>query len=104
MVSVTAPAFLTKQPGETRKYSMDFANLMATPETITSINSVNSELRGRGSSDLTITSTGTGVGGQTVTMNIAGGTHAKVYIIEALITTNSGQILEGDGTLKVEDR
>ena len=101
-ISVAAPTFLIKQPSETRAYSMDFSNLMASAETITNINSVGSELRGRGVSDLTIT--GTGITGQTIKMNIAGGTHAKVYVIETLITTSSGQILEGDGMLKVEDR
>jgi len=101
-ISVTAPTSITKQPSETRRYSMSFTNLMATSETISNLRSVTSELRGGGTSDLGIA--GTGISGQTIYMNVSSGTHAQVYAIEVQITTSSGQLLEGDGILKVEDR
>jgi hypothetical protein len=96
-----APENLCKQAAEKRQYAMNFANLMATAETISSISSVTSELRGEGTTDLTISSTA--ISGQTVVMWIAGGTKAHAYRIEVIITTSGGQILEGDGILKVSN-
>ena len=102
MASVTAPQHLIKQPSETRTYTMDFANLMSTGETISSIDSVTSELRGGGSSNLTLSNET--ISSQTVTLDISGGTHCKVYVVEVQITTSNGQKLEGDGTLRISDR
>jgi hypothetical protein len=101
-VSVTAPQHLVKQPWEVRRYTMTFENLMASTETISTISSITSETRGRGTSDLSITNSG--IDDQLIYMTIASGTHAWVYVVEVRITTSSGQLLEGDGTLKVEDR
>jgi hypothetical protein len=80
---------------------MDFSALMATSETITSIDSVTSEKRGGGVSDLLIDSTG--INGKTVEMYIGGGTDYETYRIEILITTPN-QILQGDGLLKITDK
>lgn len=101
-MSVTAPQFLEKQPGETRAYSMDFSNLMSSNETISSVSTVASELRGGATSDLTISSET--ISGQTVQMNIAGGTDGNVYRVEVTIITSASQILEGDGMLRVRDK
>ena len=92
---------LIKQAQETRTYSMDFANLMASAETISSIDLVSSELRGGGTSDLTITSET--ISGQTVTMIIASGTKSNTYRVEITITTSGLQILQGDGLLKISN-
>jgi len=101
MVSILAPEHLCKQPGETRTYSMDFTNLMSSSETIRGIRSVSSELRGGGATDLTISNTG--ISDQTVTMNIAGGTHSNTYRIEVTVETSADQIIEADGILLVRD-
>lgn len=101
-MSVTAPQLLSKQPSEKRKYSMSFANLMDSDETISSITSVTSEKRGEGSSDLVITNTA--INGQTIEMWIEGGTNRKTYRIEVKISTSGGQELEGDGMLKVKEK
>jgi len=101
-MAVTAPEYVEKQSGETRTYTMDFSNLMASDETIASITSVTSELRGGGTTDLTIT--GEAISSQTVTMKIAGGTDRKVYRIEVTIVTSGTQILIGDGMLRIMDK
>lgn len=100
MVQSISSNNLIKQASEIRTYSMDFANLMASDETI-STKSVTSELRGGGITDLTITSET--ISGQIITMVIAGGTKANTYRIEVIITTSGGSTLEGDGLLKISN-
>jgi hypothetical protein len=99
MAQTIAPQNLVKQASEKRQYTMNFANLMSTNETISNIDSVTSELRGGGATDLIITNEA--ISGQTVTMWIEGGTKAHTYRVEVIITTNGSQILEGDGLLKI---
>ena len=102
-MSVTASEILCKQPDEKRMYSMDFSNLMTTAETIASIDATTQTYRSRETTtDLTITSTA--ISGQTVTMWIAGGVHRQTYIVEVTITTSAGQILVGDGLLRITER
>lgn len=101
MVSSLAANNLVKQASEVRQYTMDFSNLMASDETISSINSVVSEKRGGGTSDLTIG--GETISGQTITMNISGGTKRYVYRIEVVIITSGSQTLEGDGLLRISN-
>ena len=98
MVTSLAPQNLCKQSQEIRTYIMDFANLMVTGETIQT-KSVSHELRGGGTSDLSITSDT--VVGQTVTMVISGGTKNATYRIEVTITTSASATLQGDGLLKI---
>lgn len=98
--SVTAPENLVKQPSEVRQYTMDFANLLATGETIT-VDSVSHELRGGGISDLTVYNEA--VSGSTVVFWVSGGTDNQTYRIEIIVTTSLGQTLEGDGLLSVRD-
>jgi len=101
-MAVEATKQLEKQPSEKRQYTMDFSNNMSTSETISSINSVASEMIGGGTTDLTIDSPT--IVGQTVTMWISGGTHHKRYRVEVTITTSTGAILQGDGILKLADK
>ena len=101
-MGVTASEHLEKQPGETRTYTMDFSNLMASDETIDSINTVTSELRGGGTSDLTLVNSA--ISGQTVLTTISGGTDRCRYRIMITITTSTSQVLQGDGILKVSDK
>ena len=102
MSEVTAPTILYKQPSETRKYSMDFSALMSEDETISAITSIVSELRGGGTSDLSIEYEE--IEGQTITMWISGGLHKQCYRVTVIITTSGSQILEGDGLLQLTNR
>lgn len=101
-MAIEAPQKLEKQEVERRYYSMDFSNLMVTGETISSITSITSEDRdGGNTSDLVIGSES--INGQTVEMWISGGTKFHVYRVEVNITTNTGQILQGDGLMEILD-
>ena len=80
---------------------MDFSNRMTTGETISSIDYVTSEKRGGELTDLVITNEA--ISGQTVEFWIAGGSACNSYRVEVKITTNLGQILEGNGLMRVED-
>ena len=100
---------LVKQPSETRKFGMEFNNLLGTSETITTITSVSAEKIDGSTSDLTITSSGiesSAVSSKNslVTFWIAGGTTGNTYKLEVLAVTSSSAILEGDGILYVTDR
>ena len=95
---------LCKQPSEYRKFSIEFNNLLATSETVTSISSVSSE-----KIDLTIGTTGiesspTSSKNSLVTFWISGGTTGNNYRIEAVVGTSDSATLEGDGILFVSDR
>ncbi len=102
MANITAKQRLCKQPAEKRKFSMDFSQLLATGEILTSIASVTSETIDGGSSDLTIT--GTTISGSKVEMFIEAGTTGNTYRVEVTVNTNGSQILQGDGILYVSDR
>lgn len=104
MGKVSAPQTLFKKETETRHFSMDFANLMATGETIEASSPapvVTSERLGGGSSDLTITSVA--ISGQTITFTIADGTNGNRYRVYVVITTSADQVLDGDGVLVVRN-
>ena len=99
--SVTAPERVVKQPSEVRQYIMTFANILASGETISTIVSVTHEVRGGGTSDLTVYN-------EVATTNevstwISGGTNNVTYRIEITVTTSEGQTLEGDGIISVRD-
>ena len=102
MSNITANQRLCKQPAEKRKFSMDFSNLLASGESITTISSVTSEEIDGGASDLTIT--GQTLNGSIVDMFIECGTSGKTYLVEVTVNTNGSQILQGDGILYVSDR
>jgi len=102
MANITAKQRLCKQPAEKRKFSMDFAQLLATSEILTSISSVTSETIDGGASDLTIT--GTTINGSKIEMFIEDGTSGNTYRVEVTVNTNGSQILQGDGILYVSDR
>jgi|15BtaG_2_1085339.scaffolds.fasta_scaffold00006_21 hypothetical protein len=108
-MSVTADERLCKQPSEKRRFLMEFSKLLTvgSSETISGINSIVSANVGETGTDLTISQTGIidGLGTDSrVVMWIEAGTSERTYRIETLVTTTSGQILEGDGLLHVTDR
>lgn len=102
MSNITSKQRLCKQPAEKRKFSMEFSQLLASGETITSIASVTSETIDGNTSDLTIT--GQTINGSKIEMFIADGTSGLTYRVEITVNTNGSQILQGDGILYVSDR
>ena len=92
---------LVKQEYDTAQYSMTFANVLDTAETIATIVSVLSELRGGGTSDLVITNEAISTDGKIVTMDISGGTRSQTYRVEVRVTLSSGYVREGDGLLRI---
>tara|TARA_R110002020_G_scaffold201645_2_gene404382 strand:+ start:1948 stop:2253 length:306 start_codon:yes stop_codon:yes gene_type:complete len=101
-MSSTAKQKLCKQPGEKRKFSMDFSNMLAASETISTISSITTEEINGGTSDLT--TSGQAISGSNVEVFIQSGTSGKTYRIQITITTSGSQILQGDGILYVSDR
>ena len=97
MTEVTAPKTLVKQPGEDLLYGMDFTNLLATGETISSVTSF-LEIT---TSDLTIGS-GT-IKSAVVEFRVSGGTHGVRYRIEVIIVTSDSNTRVADGLLLVRD-
>jgi len=100
---------LVKQPTETRKFGMEFNNLLGTSETVSGITTVSSEKIDGSTSDLTISTTGLETStvsskNSLVTFWVAGGTTGNTYKLEVLVNTSSSAILEGDGILYVTDR
>ncbi len=100
---------LVKQPSETRKFGMEFNNLLDTSETISTITSIVSEKIDGSTSDLTLSSSGiesstVSSKNSLVTFWVAGGTTGNTYKLEVLAVTSSSAILEGDGILYVTDR
>jgi|TARA_A100001391_G_C4972684_1_gene253110 non-ribosomal peptide synthetase component E (peptide arylation enzyme) len=108
-MGVIANERLCKQPSEQRKFSIEFNNLLATSETISSITSVSSEKIDGSVSDLTIATTGIETSPSTsknsmITFWVSGGTTGNTYKIEAIVGTSDSATLEGDGILFVTDR
>jgi hypothetical protein len=100
---------LVKQPTETRKFGVEFNNVLGTSETVAGITSVNSEKIDGSTSDLTIATTGIETStvsskNSLVTFWISGGTTGNTYKLEILVNTSSSATLEGDGILYVTDR
>ena len=100
---------LVKQPTETRKFGMEFNNLLNTSETVSSIASISSEKIDGSSSDLTLATSGIETSTVSskeslVTFWVSGGTTGNTYKLEVLVNTSSSAILEGDGILYVTDR
>jgi hypothetical protein len=85
---------LCKKSSELRHYSMDFSKLMATAETISGTPTVEDE-----TDDLTISSISTS--GQTVLAWITDGTRGKTYTVVFTINTSGGQVLVGEGRLRI---
>jgi len=108
-MGVMANERLCKQPSESRKFSMEFNNILSSSETVTQITSLASEKIDGTTSDLTVGTTGietSSVSSKSslVTFWVSGGSTGETYRVETVITTSSGAILEGDGILYVSDR
>ena len=88
---------LSKQPAESRLYDIDFAPLLATGDTITSVTSVTTAQVG-----LTIASPS--FASPLVQVRISRGTDGTLYKITAIIVTTDGDTLETDVFLRLEER
>jgi hypothetical protein len=105
MSNVTASQRLLKQPAEVRKFSMDFANVLETGETLSTSGiypSVTSQTVDGNTSDLTIYNTA--INGTKIEFWISEGTDGRSYRVEVQVLTSGEQIIEGDGILRVTDR
>ena len=108
-MGVIANERLCKQPAEQKKFSIEFNNLLATSEIISSISSVSSEKIDGTVSDLTIATTAIETSSSSsknsmITFWVSGGTTGNTYKIEAVVVTSDSATLEGDGILFVTDR
>lgn len=97
--SVIAPERLTKQPAESRSYSMDFAALLASGETLTGTPTLAHTPVTVPDLTLTVPT----ISGTTVTFRAASGLVDTVYHVEVLIVTSAANTLEGDGILHCRD-
>ena len=102
--SVTAPETPVQQPTEIRQYTMDFSNLLSGTETIASITSIASVLRGGGVSDLTVYNEAVDSDATGVEFWVSGGTNNSTYRIEIIVVTTAFQTFEGDGLLSIRDK
>lgn len=88
---------LIKQPSDDRIYTMDFAALLASSETINGVTSVTAEPTG-----ISIDGVAT-FGGTMAQQRISGGTSGITYKVTFIVTTTEGNILEGEGFLVVRN-
>lgn len=88
---------LTKQPAESRLFEMDFAAMLATGETLSSVSSVTAAPAG-----LTLTGAAS-ASGTSAFQRIEGGTAGVTYRVTFVVVTSNGNTLEGEGNLAVRD-
>lgn len=88
-----------KQPSESRQYTMEFAALLGSGETLATVVSV--VVDKITSSPLVISSTA--VAGSQCTFRLAGGLNGTKYKVTAIVTTSGGNTLEGEGIVQLED-
>lgn len=89
---------LQKQPAESRLYTMDFTNLLASSEAITGVSSTTGAPSGLSFGTATISGDG-----KKVQVRISSGADGVTYKVTILVTTDSSNTLEGDGHLSVVD-
>jgi hypothetical protein len=90
------PDILVKQPAESRRYTIDFAGLVATGDSISAISSLTAAPSG-----LTITEQA--IASPKIQFRVASGTDGIRYKLTALVATTDGDTLEGEGDLDVVD-
>lgn len=101
--AITGLEAFVKQPSESRLYTFDFTALLGNG-TIASVTSVVQENQSlvSGSSDLTLGSPTTN-NLKLVQIRILAGTNYEDYKITALIVDSGGNILEGEGLIRVRN-
>lgn len=87
----------TKQPDEALTYTYSFASDMAPADTIASIVTVEVEPSGG------LTNAAQSISGQTVLVRWGGGANGSTYLTKVLVLTGSGDIIEQDGAITVQE-
>lgn len=100
-MGLSATNIIVKKSGEKILVEMKFDEWLDDAVTISTINSVTSEICSGGTSDLTITAEA--IDGHSVTFFVDDGTDGVRYKVSANITTSAGETLIGDGQLVIED-
>ncbi|MEF8793997.1 phage fiber-tail adaptor protein [Thiohalorhabdus sp.] len=97
---------LEKQPSESRQYTLDFTAFpeMKRGDVITNIQEVTYEVvSGTEETALTLDNGVINTDGDKVQVQIGDGTHEVLYKVTAVVDTNAGDVLEGEGFLFVFD-
>lgn len=90
---------VTKQPNESRLYTMEFSALLGSGETLSTVVSVAID-------KVTIpplTKADEAVSGTQLTFRLAGGKAGTKYKVTGLVTTSGANTIEGEGIVQVED-
>lgn len=87
---------LVKQPSESRLYDFEFANLLASGVTLSSVQSLTADSAG-----LTLGSAT--VSGTRVQVRIGAGTHGATYKLTCIAVDSQSNVLEAEGYLSVQD-
>ena len=87
---------LYKQPSEAKVYSIEFADQLATGDSLSAITSITES-----TGDITIA--GETIVGTLVQATFSGGDNGTTYHIECIVTTDSGETIEVDVYLRVLD-
>lgn len=94
---------LTKQSYEERIFQFDFSGKMETTATVATVVSVTSENLGFVSGSSSISIAAASASGQLVQAMFSGGTSGERYKVTAKAVDSTGQKLELDGFLRVQD-
>jgi hypothetical protein len=88
---------LEKRPAASRLYDFDFAPQMGESDTITSITSITAN-------PATVITLGTPTAsGKLAQIRLGAGTDGVMYLLTAVVVTNTGDILQTEGYLFVRD-
>lgn len=100
-------SILEKQPDESRLYTVDFSNFpeIKNGEVITNVNSKNYSIYRGSSETLSLVLKGEVISSdqKKAQLRIEDGTDGLIYKVTITIETDQGNILEGDGYLRVID-
>jgi hypothetical protein len=88
-----------KQPSESRLYTMEFAALLGTDETILSVSST----AVTPVTDPTLSLSGTVFSDTIVQFRLSSGLTGKRYKVTIVVTTSAGNTIEGEGFVQSED-
>lgn len=88
-----------KQPSESRLFTMEFAALLGTGESLSTVVTV---VVDKVTVPVLVVSN-TAVSGSTLTFRLAAGLGGTRYKVTGIVTTSAGNTLEGEGIIQVED-
>ena len=88
-----------KQPSESRLYTMEFAALLGSGETLSTVVSVTVDK----ATTPVLAISGQVVSGSQLQFRLAGGLNGTKYKVTGVVTTSAGNTLEGEGIVQLED-